>query len=807
MKQSFGQKGAGGRFLALALALIMLCSMLVPAYAAAVDEQRAVENQNEPVPVGVTYGVTYIFHVGETVYQQVKVLSGSVLTKPADPTAEGKVFAYWRLADGQEFTSFGTEVSTTQDETVALYAHFVDALPAGEAPAAEAPTQTPAQDPAAPEAPTEADQTPTGENQNENTENPTGENPDESATPVTPVTPETPTEPEPETPETPENPQPDAPADVLPAEETPTEPQPAEPQPAEGEPTEGEEQIIYTTDAQTPEALYERLMAVTSLEEMNSLLENLTEEQNAMMLEFSEEQNAALEAKMAELGAYEISTLANRELKITQGGSASVPVYRNTNIYDVKSELTNPATGEKPDISFSRNDNWRGYTVRVGAGVPAGAYTFTVTYSTRSYYYDDWQWKYTETEHTDTVTVTVEEAQPDEAMVFYLKTPTSDPKSNATSQWGTSVGNGSVKTNGATWTDDKNIFSPGAYVVSMPEGMVKQDDGSWLMPRTATDSNGNEIDYSSDYSAIYNAYKSELEKELGIKLTSDNDIEAIYLIPYKISKNNKSNPDKHIDCIISVKIKDDLAFTARFWVKTPGATNYTSVDSKNYAKNALVQETDKAPTDAKGDYPEKITAADGTVYVFDGWYNKFGTKVTFDYKPDLETELENGTVNFYAHYTPAVATLTIKKVVDGNMADHGKTFAFAYYYEGMEVSTENAKFELKHNEETTLNVPYGTTITITETANGCGTSWSYTYKDANENDVDGSDSDLVTSEDGSVKTCTLTVSANTTLTCTNTMHITPDTGIFLDSWPYFVALALVAAGAVLLFARRRRDAD
>ena len=793
MKQSFGQKGAGGRFLALALALIMLCSVLVPAYAAAVDEQGTVENQNEPVP-GVTYGVIYIFHVGETVYQQVKVLSGNVLTKPADPTPEeGKVFACWRLADGQEFTSFGTEVSTTKDETVLLYAHFVDAQPASEAPAAEDPTQTPAQDSAA--EPKAEETTPEEPKQEEPT-------PDEP-TPDEPVTPETPAEPEPENPETPENPQPDAPADVLPAEETPIEPQPAEPQPAEGEPTEGEEQIIYTTDAQTPEALYERLMAVTSLEEMNSLLENLTGEQNAMLDEFSEEQNAALEAKMAELGAYEISTLANRELKITQGGSASVTVSKNTNIYDVKSELTNPATGEKPDISFSRNDSWRGYTVRVGAGVPAGAYTFTVTYSTRSYYFDDWQWKYTETEHTDTVTVTVEEAQPEEAMVFYLKTPTSDPDSNAQSQWGLTVGNGSVKTNGATWTDNKNIFSPGAYVVSMPVGMVKQDDGSWYLPRKATDSNGNEIDYSSHYSAIYNAYKSELEKELKIALTSVNDIEAIYLIPYKISRNNTSTPDKHIDCIISVKTTK--AFTARFWVKTPGADRYTLVDSRNYRMEDSVGITDKAPTNG-GEYSEIITTADG-VYRFDGWYNENKEKVSDDawpYPPN-STELNDGAVDFYAHYTPAEATLTIKKVVDGNMADHGKTFTFTYYYEGMEVSAENAKFELKHNEETTLNVPYGTTITITETAGGCGTSWSYTYKDANEKDVVGSALEI--SEDGSVKTCTLTVSANTTLTCTNTMHITPDTGIFLDSWPYFVALALVAAGAALLFARRRRDAD
>ena len=127
MKQSFGQKGAGGRFLALALALIMLCSVLVPAYAAVVDEQGVAE-QNEPAATG---SVTYIFHVGETV-QEVKVASGEALTKPTDPNApEGEVFKGWFVDNdlNKPFT-FGTTVSTHADETVHLYAHFADAQPA-----------------------------------------------------------------------------------------------------------------------------------------------------------------------------------------------------------------------------------------------------------------------------------------------------------------------------------------------------------------------------------------------------------------------------------------------------------------------------------------------------------------------------------------------------------------------------------------------------------------------------------------------------------------------------------------------------
>lgn len=149
-------------------------------------------------------------------------------------------------------------------------------------------------------------------------------------------------------------------------------------------------------------------------------------------------------------------------------------------------------------------------------------------------------------EYSERYEVTVTGGSGEEgAQVYYLKTPTSNPDSNNVNQWGENVGTARVNTDGASWINDRNVFSPSRYVVSWPDGTKHNDGVSWLMPKAQ---------YGTHYQAIYNAYKTQLESELGVTLEEE-DIEAIYLTPYKISRNNYTNPDKHIDCTISVKQK------------------------------------------------------------------------------------------------------------------------------------------------------------------------------------------------------------------------------------------------------------
>lgn len=787
MKQSFGQKGAGGRFLALALALIMLCSVLVPAYAAVVDEQGVAE-QNEPA---VTGSITYIFHVGETV-QEVKVASGEALTKPTDPDApEGEVFKGWFVDNdlNKPFT-FGTTVSTHADEAVHLYAHFETAVAASTEQQPAAPEQPAApgtsEEPKQPETnpPTDGGEENNGEqgstenNENQNGENQNTENNGENTgNTTTPSDPTTPTDPV-----------------------TPTEPIiPAEPQPAEGE-------------VQPVDELYNRLMACATLDEINAILNNLTEEEDALLEQFSEEQNAALEDKMAEFGAYGIDTLDDESYSTPQNSTLKIAVDVSSTINSATITMCTPTvTGFSVAPYTDDYDSVeRGLSFTIGENVPVNDYTLTVQYTYLDYSVRGFP-TYPGGSYSKTGTITIKlKVTQEQAQVYYLKTPTSDPDSNATSQWGDCVDNGTVDTTGATWTKDKNIFSPLAYVRSMPDDMVDQKDGTWRLPKDK---------YPSHFTAIYNAYKSALGKELGITLESEADIEAIYLVPYKISRNNNTTPDKHIDCKISIKAKGVFAvvFEVTMWdgtVKQP--------DSRNYKANSAIDITTKAPTGALGDYPETKTV-NGITYVFDGWYNEAGVKVTddkwnTDYYPS-EAELADGTVYFKAKYVPATTSVTISKLATGKLGSTDKEFTFSYEVydkDNNEITTglypENAteqeqKFTLKGNGTDSVkisNLPVGGKITFTEE-----TYEGYTLYYQLGVDASGYDATQRTPANGRLYTYPIESSdEGNKILFINDKDPVPDTGLSLDSWPYLLALCFVTLGAVVTLARgRRRDVD
>lgn len=801
MKQSFGQKRAGGRFLALALALIMLCSVLVPVYAEAVDEQGAVENQNEPVLAGVTY----IFHVGETEYQKVKVLSGSVLTKPADPEApEGRTFKGWFLADGQEFTSFDKEVSTSKDETVALYAHFEAAQPAAEQQEEQKSEQqpdTPAPTPEEPKQPeteggeeskdeqgsdTENNENQNNENQNENTGDTTT-----GGEATTPSEPTTPTEP------------------VAPIEPI----VPAEGENTEGENLEGEQQTIYTTDAQTVEELYDRLLAATSLEEMNSLIDNLTEAQKELLDQFDETKNAALTAKMDELGAYDFVTLADTyKATVKQAGSTKVVLYtaNYTSTPAPQSISFQPAVSGISMTGYKSSDD-RGLTISATNGVKTGTYTLTVTYK--------------KTQYSSTTTAVIElTVTGEEAQVFYLTSPSYSADTNVTNMWGDlsgTYGYGKVDTAGATWKkgdkgDSENTFNVKDYVKGMPTGMEDQGDGSWLMPKEK---------FSAAYSIIFKQYQSELQKQYGSNITlQESDITAIYLTPYKISRNNGDTPDKHIDCKVDVKLEN--FYTARFYVIRPDENGKENmVEAQFHRKDESVTKTNAAPTTSTGRYPEELVIG-GVTYVFDGWYKNDNTfqaenklaDSAWDYKPTSE-DLAKGTVEFFAHYVPKTTGVTVSKLATGKLGSTDKEFTFTYKVfdkEEKEITTgiypegstaEKQEFTLKGDGTETVtisNLPVGGKITFTEE-----TYEGYTLYYQLGVDASGYDASQRNPANGRSYTYTIESSdEGNKILFINDKNPIPDTGILLDSWPYLIALAFVMAGAILTFAqRRRRDVD
>ena len=206
-----------------------------------------------------------------------------------------------------------------------------------------------------------------------------------------------------------------------------------------------------------------------------------------------------------------------------------------------------------------------------------------------------------------------------------------------------------MKTYGAAWEDNgKNILTDVSdYVVSWPGGAtgdvwsLKPGDDYW-----------DEV-----VDEIWDEYKDTIEEATGVEGLTQDDLESIVVTPYKISRNNGTKPDKHIDCIISVKSRKN--FTARFNVRAPGEDDYSIRESREYQSGERVEET-------TADIEKELDIG-GARYVFDGWYKERPGSVTDEpdpkekvsqdeweegYEPTDE-ELENGVVNFYAHYVLA----------------------------------------------------------------------------------------------------------------------------------------------------------
>lgn len=401
------------------------------------------------------------------------------------------------------------------------------------------------------------------------------------------------------------------------------------------------------------------------------------------------------------------------------------------------------------------------------------------------------------------------------AAIYYLANPAGDPWTNDTGAWApaqeTSNTIGNINTDGATWEDgyvgntvykEKNIKSNvSKYITSWPDG---SKGTTWTVKRGDA-TTGSYFTFVLD--SIWDNYKTAISKDTGIALSDLNkeDILEITLTPRKISRDNGGTYPYHIDCALSIKSKS--VFTAKFWVKDPGETDYTQVDAKNYKTGDSVVETTKAEIGSTKE-------VNGIIYVLDGWYPENETggaykdqKITnWNYTPNA-IELADGTVNFYAHYTPLYTSVNIKKLVTGNMGDKSKPFHFKVSVVKGNTNlpfkidktqyTDPTEITLSDNQTTALTqVPVGATVTITED-NYSGYTTSCT--------IDGSAS-------AGGRTATISniqqnnENAAHEVTFTNNKEAIPDTGLNLGTTPYILALGIVALGAgLLLFGRRKRQ--
>ncbi|MSS02021.1 InlB B-repeat-containing protein [Floccifex porci] len=289
-----------------------------------------------------------------------------------------------------------------------------------------------------------------------------------------------------------------------------------------------------------------------------------------------------------------------------------------------------------------------------------------------------------------------------EVAFYYLKTPTSKPDSNDTDQWGKRLGVGTINTEGIKWIKDEEGKDKNCFISTTPKRVLtwptnddlgeQNADGSYTLTRNENS--------DSHWMAIFNAYRDSvshnLHKEINI-----GDIQSIILHPYKISQNNNTAPDKHVDCTVEIKVNDIV--TATFFVMEPGSTSYEWKEATDYLKGngvAIVNGT-------KNNYEDKVDGENK--YRFDGWY----TDEARENKVNFPIEISENTY-FYAKYVPK--TVTINYVVasgNGTVSNNPETVNVIGDVAGSTATpAENYKFvgwysdqscETLVSEEATLN--------------------------------------------------------------------------------------------------------
>lgn len=400
------------------------------------------------------------------------------------------------------------------------------------------------------------------------------------------------------------------------------------------------------------------------------------------------------------------------------------------------------------------------------------------------------------------------------AAIYYLSTPDGVPGSNDTGYWTPESDNskllGEIDVTNATWVNNKNVVSNVSdYITKWPDGTT---NSSWTVRRTDNEIKvDNKTYFTYILDSIWGQYKENVEKQLQVNDLTEDDVTEITLVPFKISQDNstKENQYYHIDCTINIKCSK--VFTAKFWVKEPG-NDYRLVYAENYKKDSFVNKTSRAQIGSTKEI-------DGITYILDGWYpesdqdgNNNNSKILdekWPYSPN-EAELEDGTVNFYAHYIPLCTSVKIQKIVSGNMGDKSKSFHFKVTVKKKEKDFKfqidnreysgSADFSLTDQETRSLTeVPVGATVTITED-DYSGSRYTTSYTIDSPDSISGR---IATISD--IQQLNNDKNATHNVIFTNNKDAIPDTGLDFNTTPYILALGIVAAGAgVLLFGRRKR---
>lgn len=512
-------------------------------------------------------------------------------------------------------------------------------------------------------------------------------------------------------------------------------------------------------------------------------------------------------------GGYDVETLDTK----ASSSNVTVMVHATKKIQASRSGGSWSITKGNDKISLTSDTVWengRSYAVAYITGLTTGSAGIKYTRRNRSEYY----------------TINVTDTR---AAIYFLSSPDGYPASNEEKYWSPTTDqsalSASIDVSNATWNNNKNIFTNvGSHILLWPDN--ETSGGYWIL--TSEDTSpmvDGKTAFKYVLDSIWENYKKRIANDLGIDVNTleKDDISQIKLSAYKISRDNSNTDGQffHIDCMIDVVSKAN--FTAKFRVKYPGSEEYKVVDTKNYKHDSKVDNTEIVDKNSAGTVSVPLTMVeDGVTYQLTGWYpeNASGEPYDPDNKKSLKdswgegytpskAELADGTVNFYAHYEPVSADLTISKTVTGKLGDTNKAFTFTITKAdgtaanitntNIEISeADRAKVEWKGNGQFTLkdgasitfkNLPSGEYKIVEDDYTGEKYATSYV--------VDSGDSQ-------SGREAAVTMSGtNMTLAFTNHCTLFPDTGVLLDTLPYIVILAVVAGGVALLMLRKHRKED
>lgn len=219
---------------------------------------------------------------------------------------------------------------------------------------------------------------------------------------------------------------------------------------------------------------------------------------------------------------------------------------------------------------------------------------------------------------------------------------------------------------------------------------------------------------------------------------------------------------------------------------------------------------------------EGSTPKPASTYKFVGWFKDETCTIPVDaawvdangkITPQKETLVEGQpamgykAATYYAKFELNAVTVTVRKEVTGNFGDKSKYFKITYG------SGENDSIRIKNGEalELPMDVLVNSILNLTEECEGY--SASAICKVGNDTIATAS---VVYAEAATKKNPTLTfnfsdegkqLTGDAVIIITNHKDTTPDTGVLLDSLPYILIIACVAAIGAFIVIRRRKNRE